>query len=332
MELDVDFRYLKQATQKEDWKTRRKGNSFTDGLRYLLSPFLPPEKFTLTFVQNPTTRIIAEYTKLVYNTQWSAFFQGKQAGAFENILRSPEVFKEFIKFVLYFGGSRKLLMPPYKDFAAIAPMVGVLLNSEETGSRKSQGIYRIESFRTEWNSLLCDSDIQDFLNFSLSKFPRQYAYFQMKSIQEYMGVRRHSLNQLYPSVRSDPIVTVLKPEAQLLMEKNKAEEDDRERTAYVRAVCRLYLTDYLCFDYDLPPLCRNISDEVAPLLEKFSQLNKGSYVRWLWAALVPSSLRPYLAQIYCGIIALVSPYHHCIANFQDEDDSEGDEEECSVGA
>jgi len=67
------------------------------------------------------------------------------------------------------------------------------------------------------------------------------------------------------------------------------------RYHYLRALCRLYISDYICADYastTLPAVCANIlEDEVPALIREYTSRNSRVSWLWLWTRLFSLSSR-----------------------------------------
>jgi hypothetical protein len=84
---------------------------------------------------------------------------------------------------------------------------------------------------------------------------------------------------------------------------------------YTRALCRIYLADFVCGDYALPPVCRDILEEVdAFSLEYESKQRAEAWAsRSLAQTLLPKWLLYVLAEVPCSLFADSPP--SCIASF-----------------
>lgn len=85
---------------------------------------------------------------------------------------------------------------------------------------------------------------------------------------------------------------------------------------YTRALCRIYLSDYVCADYDLPFVCRDIHQEIESLEKEYEQKEDANRAVYYHAMIylnqvIPSWLMFNLLEIPCSLLSTSPPT--CIA-------------------
>lgn len=106
---------------------------------------------------------------------------------------------------------------------------------------------------------------------------------------------------------------------------------------YTRALCRLYMSDYVCTDYDLPYICQDLHAEVEELETSWERVEDRRYQKHgsvgmsILHSLLPHWLLYSLAEIPCTLLSTSPPT--CVAMFvhgdhiyDDEDEELGHEE------
>ena len=84
---------------------------------------------------------------------------------------------------------------------------------------------------------------------------------------------------------------------------------------YTRALCRIYLSDFVCGDYALPPVCSDLVKEIDTFTLEYEtkQRARAWAHRSLANTLLPQWLLYLLAEVPCSLLADSPP--SCIANF-----------------
>lgn len=72
---------------------------------------------------------------------------------------------------------------------------------------------------------------------------------------------------------------------------------------YMRAVCRIYLPDYTCLNYQLPKICQNILDDVQNSIDKYNKIQIDMKMK--------ISFRKYFKKIFSEYILEVIALSSC---------------------
>lgn len=202
-------------------------------------------------------------------------------------LHSPlgtiERLKEFIRFLIASNGSRKVLMEQNAEIPHCAPQIGTILMARSI-EPKDIRLYKFENFSTEWIRLASESG---FLSLKDAYRP------------QFQGHHKSS---------SDPFNTTYISKLyfeEYLNPNSSSTFDSRKVSAiYLRALCRIYLVDFICGDYSLPPVCADLYAEVD---DAISQLNEKAKQPSLWNRFrlnfirqrIPQPLLHFIASFYC---------------------------------
>ena len=157
------------------------------------------------------------------------------------------------------NGSRKMFREQNVEMAHIAPQVGTILtahNLEKQGLR----LYKLEHLETEWKRLSKDSGFTKLIDAFKPQFlghhkssndPFNTTYIAKLYFQEYLDSNdstwfvNHSLLGVIPN---------LKPNA-----------------FYLRAICRIYLIDFICGNYTLPDICSDLKSEYIQIINNYNE-------------------------------------------------------------
>jgi len=98
---------------------------------------------------------------------------------------------------------------------------------------------------------------------------------------------------------------------------------------YLILICRIYLTDYLCTDYELPSNCQFLHQEVNELLQQYKQAinvknNKRTYFEILLLH-VPKQWKEYIVMLYCLLMLKFTP--ECVVHLIQVDDGIDDDDD-----
>ena len=98
---------------------------------------------------------------------------------------------------------------------------------------------------------------------------------------------------------------------------------------YLRAVCRIYLADYICADYQLPPVCADLLDEVLERSAHTERLERTRrWKRTIVERVAPEWLLRLVAEPFCILLSKSPP--ECIGRFlvgHDEYNEDNEQEE-----
>ncbi len=88
--------------------------------------------------------------------------------------------------------------------------------------------------------------------------------------------------------------------------------------SYLRAICRIYISDYICADYELPYVCRDLHTEVERLETEWEAIEDARYRKHGGGLSLMHSILPHwvlysIAEIPCTLLSTSPPT--CIAMF-----------------
>ena len=312
--------------------------------------FFPAQmrRYAFTFVRDPLDRFVSGYREIEYRQllerrpNW-LMLQAKSGTAAR--------FKEFVRLILLANGSQKLFRHPGAEMPHVAPFVGTLLQaaSKEPFPLK---IFHVETIEQDWHRLADEThqpklwsvwsstqlwphaSSDDPYNSSASAwaFLRPAVNMTVARLHELIeeaealqgaeaevgaeaggqsgdgAHEQEQKNKKSPPAALDPAAV----RARAL----KAELLDRQISPalYVRAVCRIYATDFICGGYALPPVCADLLDEVtSDGVEHAAVERRRTWRRTVLERLAPDWLLAALAELPC--MALSSSPPECIGRF-----------------
>jgi hypothetical protein len=227
-------------------------------------------RYAFSFTREPLSRFIAAMTEIEYRIQVN--LNGRKDSAnlpLQHPIGTQQRFHEFVKMLVLSGGSQKL----YRDnraveIAHITPQIGTVL----LGSKIEEDdfhLFKLEDFESSWKNIS-----------ESTKLP----------ILETLRKRRTEKNwPVHPSSR-DPFNTTLAARSFLSHASTDAYHrfagnlsdrlqpippgftaNDYPRVAkqYLRALCRIYLVDYVCLRYSLPEDCQDLETEMLQSFQEF---------------------------------------------------------------
>jgi len=198
-------------------------------------------RFAFSFTRNPIDRFLSGYNEVEFllyqrhdNTNRLSLWHP---------VGSSERFREFIRLVL--SSSVQFDKDSRQDVASgelmhVVPFTGTILQARRSKEMKGKGLrlFKVENFNEEWSRLAAESG------------------FDLQRVSQISQIAPHESS-------TDPLAT--KASAYNFLFGN-ASEDGK---FYLRALCRIYLCDFICGDYILPPLCSDIHNEVPKLLNSY---------------------------------------------------------------
>ena len=237
------------------------------------------DHFSFTFVRNPLSRFISAYTEIedqiFSNTYLSTRFLTSPVG-------SEQRFLEFVRLVIASNGSDILFTNPYNtQMLHIAPQIGTLHYALEMEGGHINLFHLGDNFNSNWAQMADASGFPGLADLSDMK-----QAFPHSSSEDKYGTTLAARGALAAAValdksnigtdvgfrtgdqscsnRSDSIIgdSVICNDSIAL----------RGTTSYhyLRAICRVYLSDYICTGFPLPLACADLIDEADELAREFA--------------------------------------------------------------
>jgi hypothetical protein len=167
-----------------------------------------------------------------------------------------------------------------------APQIGSILAANRLESQRLH-VYKFENFRDEWNRLAAESGFnsladayqpQFMANHKSSKDPYNTTYISRLFFSAHLGDNYKRRSK--PGSKSEP------------------------SEVYLRALCRLYITDFICGGYDLPVVCADIDTEIDSDMSlennRLKREAESSIFRWTnFRRRIPIKVLEILASILC---------------------------------
>lgn len=129
-------------------------------LNQIVSSKLLNMRYSFTFIRNPLSRFISGYSEIEYRLSVKKKLI-HYLPLFSKI-GTIERFKEFIRMIINYEGSRILFRNRNTELEHIAPQIGVLFVAAKTENKKLN-LYRLENFNEEWKRLSKVSHISHFI-------------------------------------------------------------------------------------------------------------------------------------------------------------------------
>eukprot|EP01036_Dinobryon_divergens_P024145 gene24145-32562_t len=217
----------------------------------------------------------------------------------------PRRFQEFVRMVAYMAGKGPIFHNMMEvQLEHIAPQVGTILSMcNSSGSTlgvsvEDLNLYKLENFSNEWDRLVNESGYES-LNKAYTKLTPKFHSIRHPTTSDPFNTTKTAKNFLsYAS--EDAFKMLLGSTFQQAREHiPEAFEDDPAAYStvaktYLRAICRIYLADYICADYRLPEDCSDLVFEVAAKLH------------YDLKAMVPNEIMDKLRSDMCCNLTLVA--------------------------
>jgi hypothetical protein len=220
------------------------------------------------------------------------------------------------------NGSRLLFREKNSQLEHIAPYIGTLHMAYLKNSINFK-VFRLENFENDWKKLSKDTGFHRLNDIYLSNqiSPHKSSKDPLNTTKNSKLFFKNYLNNIYGNLSQfDNNITNI----------NKFKNESSYY--YMRALCRVYLSDFLCTGYNLPLICQDIVLEINPLIESYiKRKHQAEQKLPLYLRLgIPYSIIRLIANLYCHIIQAPSP-PQCVADIVlgkvfDDDDDEDDED------
>lgn len=251
------------------------------------------KRYAFTFVREPIHRFISAMTEIEYRARLTA-----KLLPFHHPLGSAERVQEFIRVLLQSDASKGLFRNTM-EMVHLVPAIGTLMLAHKVEGRALR-LFRLEAFDQHWaqlsnetalplNALYMKRTSKQWMDHASSKDPHGttamakgfLSHASPDALQRYgNGTEGH---------RTAPIGYSLP----------QYKEQARKS---LRALCRIYLADYLCTGYSLPADCEDLLDEVRSARSQFLALKEDvqlDEVSDLLRLILPSSWLHWYAYFYC---------------------------------
>lgn len=172
--------------------------------------------------------------------------------------------KEMIRMVLHYdGSSSQMIRELGYDISHFFAQVNVLLIAGTAETAPLQH-YKLEQFQQDWERFANSTPIPYHLTGSVQQDISQRSNSQSWHVSQadLHQAKAAATELLLDRGRVDGEDTDGSAKGRAAEGAEVDQDERRENTAYVRAVCRLYLPDYVCLDYPLPPECQDLYDEL----------------------------------------------------------------------
>lgn len=201
--------------------------------------------FAFTFVRNPISRFISAINEIECR---ALNFPERQALLpVKGAIGSPERLQQWIKFILLgiAGSQQRLWQFQDIELAHLAPMVGSIVHGNVV-EVKGLKLFRVEDFLQSWSDISLLTGIPAFESIAHRKelthgwSQHECSSDNMHIVKNYSALIGFRRRQTAVGVEPvDPLQQAMIP--------------------YIRALCRIYLTDYVCAGYQLPRECEDIA-------------------------------------------------------------------------
>ena len=183
--------------------------------------------------------------------------------------------KEMIRMILHYdGSSSQMIRELGYDISHFFAQVNVLLIAGNAEAVPLQQ-YKIEQFQQDWERFANSTPIPYHLTGSVQRDISQRSNSQSWHVsQADLHKAKASATELLLDRRRIDVEDADGAATERVVDGAEVDQDERrESRVYVRAVCRLYLPDYVCLDYPLPPECQDLYDELHRDEQEYADAN-----------------------------------------------------------
>jgi hypothetical protein len=317
------------------------------------NPHYMTTRFPFTFVRDPLQRFVSGYTETEYrleknvnNVMFVPLYQK---------VGTAERFREFIQMILRADASKRHLHSKYHELPHIAPQIGVFLKAQQVeGIQLHQ--YKLEDFENEYKRLAEESGFlglmdvysrEQLMPHETSKDPRgttkaAYAFLNLSLVSTPVntvanlsatGVDTDAKKAAATAtvvmidddiVAGDVNVSALNisvVEQDMLKLRRSQTAAKQSSATYLRALCRIYLADYMCTGYDLPAMCSDLAAEYRLAAEEYKEQNKHFLLMHSKEKTWKTHVYYYLLFIYAEIDCFFESNPQCVTDIMYGKDS-----------
>lgn len=254
--------YRRQNCTFNECVHRRMHYLTPDAVKSLYFPY-HYKRFAFSFTREPISRFISAVTEIEYRMKLAELKKGKvKVMPFQSKLGSQLRFKEFIKMILLSGGSRSL----FRDYADIEishiiPQIPTILLAQKVEGDGFH-IYRLADFDNDWSKMVNESQLTKLQSVYRGRGEREWNHHSSsldpygttlaaKAFLSFASV--DAFNQFGMNISEENLKSIPSGYTQ--------QEYRHVARQHLRAVCRIYLTDFLCLNYTLPADCSDLQQE-----------------------------------------------------------------------
>lgn len=243
-------------------------------------------RLPFTFIRDPLERFISGYSEIEYildnkNINTDPLHLYSELG-------TPRRFQDFVINLLLSNEPEKWLNSVSIDVHYISPQIGTLLFATIKEYSHIR-LYKLEDFDDEYNNLVLESGF--------------------KKLKEVYSEAKRQVHASY-----DPHNTTMMARAFLLLQDDLKNNSSNEHDAklFTRAICRIYIVDYMCLGYELPSYCNDIDDEVIELLKEDDLFHKKYNIKPFrsladFLIAVPQTAYYGIVSVFCAITSWTDP-------------------------
>lgn len=292
-------------------------------------------RYPFTFVRNPISRFISAFNEI------ETRHHTKNKSSSSPFIGTAERFQSFMLELLSSEGiMNKALFMRRPDMFHAVPQIGTLVLAS-TKEKAAFNAFRIEHFDNEWTRLANESSfsrlqevndmertapegMQTFKPHLSSSDPFMSAFtaweFLAHANDSYLATFTGqpfscaSPASSFHADASDENLFCFKSSPAFMP--RPAHASQAKARAFLRAICRIYLTDFLCAHYALPAECSDLTHEYKSDLKEYTdKINEGSSPSASFTALfmrafrlLPVVVKHPLAELACTALAVSSTY------------------------
>lgn len=225
-------------------------------------------------VRNPISRALSGYAEIEWEgkkfARWDIFVNNSLHNRIEpkntpgSIERVKETFQIVIRDIipLVRGQEKFNHLKLRTSYQHLNPQIGSILNAFEKYQMKPN-LYHLEDFDNEMKQFSIQSGLNDF--YRAYEFCNKTNVITHPSSNDVLnsGVKRAM--ESFLSYASDDAFQQFGQkygDKRIVVENSQLPEVKKEALDFLRMLCRLYLVDFICTDYDLPSDCKDLVNDL----------------------------------------------------------------------